>query len=206
MNSGSLTRILEYPQVYLTWQGPFIRQKINPVLNDLQSRAPESATRKRILDIGCGPGTNTALFGKRYDYTGVDLSPEYVEYASRKHGLPFFVCDVTKDPLPPGPFDLVLINSLMHHLSDAEVATLLNKVLNVLTPDGEIQIIDLILPPQPSMARFLAQHDRGEFPRPLESWRTLFGSLFSLETLTEFPVGFFNSPMWLMVHARGRRK
>ena len=199
MNGGSLTRILEYPQVYLTWQGPFIRQKIAPVLKDIQL-----SDRKRILDIGCGPGTNTKLFADRHDYIGVDLSPEYVEFASKKHGRPFFVCDVTKDPLPSGPFDLVLINSLMHHLSDDEVGTLLGKALGVLAPQGELQIIDLILPDNPCMARFLANHDRGDFPRPLEKWRTLFSRHFQLEALEEFPVGFFNYPMWVMVHARGR--
>ncbi len=131
---------------------------------------------------------------------------KYVEFAKRKHGKPFFVCDVTKDELPSGPFDVVLINSLMHHLSDAEVGTLLDKVLAVLAPQGVLQIIDLILPSAPCLARFLAKSDRGDFPRPLEQWRELFSRHFRVEALEEFPVGFFNYPMWILVHARGRAR
>ena len=196
MSLGAIRRILESPWVYLLWQRPFVRQKIAPVLNDLGKPG-------RILDVGCGPGTNTPLFGPEFDYVGVDLSPEYVKYAKRKHGRPFFVCDVTQDPLPHGPFDVVLINSLMHHLSDLEVATLLDKVKGVLAPKGQIQIVDLVLPPQLSLARWLAQHDRGDYARPGHRWRTLFDDHLQVEHFSEFTVGLFGLPLWVLCHVRG---
>lgn len=194
-----MRQILESPAVYLLWQGPFIRKKIAPVLRDLDARAP-----RRVLDVGCGPGTNTRFFGPQVDYVGVDLSAEYVDYAKLKHGRPFFVCDVARDPLPPGPFDVVLINSLMHHLDDDQVASLLSKVKEVLAPGGEVQIVDLILPPRPSLARFLALRDRGDYPRPTEDWQRLFSRHLAVRHYRPFDVGLFGIPMWRLCHVRAQ--
>lgn len=194
-----MRQILESPAVYLLWQGPFVRKKIAPVLRDLDASAP-----RRVLDVGCGPGTNTRFFGPTVDYVGVDLSPLYVEYARRKHGRPFFVCDVARDPLPEGPFDVVLINSLMHHLNDEQVASLLTKVKGVLAPAGELQIVDLILPPRPSLARFLALRDRGEYPRPSEEWQKLFEQHLTVRHYRPFNVGLLGIPMWQLCHVRAQ--
>ncbi len=57
---------------------------------------------------------------------GADLSPEYV--ASARERFPehqFEVWDITKPGPDLGTFDVALINSVFHHLSDAETATVL---------------------------------------------------------------------------------
>ncbi|MBX3166286.1 MAG: class I SAM-dependent methyltransferase [Candidatus Eremiobacteraeota bacterium] len=194
-----MRQILESPAIYLLWQGPFVRKKIAPVLRDLDECAP-----RRVLDVGCGPGTNTRFFGPAVDYVGVDLSPEYVDYAKRKHGRPFFVCDVARDPLPEGPFDVVLINSLMHHLDDDQVAALLTKVKKILAPEGEVQIVDLILPPRSGLTRFLALRDRGKYPRSTEHWQQLFNRHLAVRHYRPFKVGLFGIPMWELCHVRGQ--
>ena len=64
--------ILEHSLVYRLWQAPFAEQKFSPVRahNDL------SRTR-RVLDVACGPGTNTHHFAHS-DYIGVDFNERYI--------------------------------------------------------------------------------------------------------------------------------
>lgn len=77
---STLTRILEQPLSYRLWQAPFAEAKFAPALrhNDL--------TRvRRILDVGCGPGTNAHHF-EGIDYLGIDLNPRYVTWPMRATG------------------------------------------------------------------------------------------------------------------------
>ena len=69
--------LLEQTLVYRAWQAPFVEQKLTPIFehNDL-SRV------RRVLDVGCGPGTNTAHFANA-DYLGVDINERYIRYARR---------------------------------------------------------------------------------------------------------------------------
>jgi SAM-dependent methyltransferase len=106
--------ILDLPAVYLLWQAPFVAQKIAPFL-----AAGLEARKGRVLELGCGPGTNARLFDP-LGYVGIDLSPRYIE-AARRHHRGRFVCgDASAFDLPDeAPFDRVFVNSLLYgtHLS-----------------------------------------------------------------------------------------
>ena len=90
----AVARLLERPGVYLAWQRPFVSSKLGPVW-----RHNERSAIRRVLDVGCGPGTNSAEF-VGLDYLGVDLNPAYIEHARRKHGGRFEVADVRSDAIP----------------------------------------------------------------------------------------------------------
>ena len=116
----AVVRLLERPGVYLAWQRPFVSTKLGPVW-----RHNDRSTIRRVLDVGCGPGTNSAEFDG-LDYLGVDLNPAYIDHARRKHASHFEVADVRTDSVPgKGTYDFVLVNSLLHHLDDVAASSLL---------------------------------------------------------------------------------
>jgi SAM-dependent methyltransferase len=162
-------RVLEIPWVYRRWQAPFSEAKLEPFLN-----YADISSVKRVLDVGCGPGTNAPHFAN-VDYVGVDVNPDYIAEASRKFGGRFLVGDVS-DPsvLPDEEFDLVFANSLMHHLSDQVVDGLLQRMAELCTADGTVHVLDLVLPDRASIPRLLAKADRGDYPRPACEWRSHF--------------------------------
>jgi SAM-dependent methyltransferase len=194
-------RAFEHPIVYRTLQAPFHERKLAPCLRRLDLRATT-----RVLDVGCGPGTNAWHF-REAQYTGVDINVEYIANAKRRFGGRFLVGDVT-DPtvLPAERFDCVLLNSLMHHLDDAAVSGLLGRLGRFLAPGGSIHILDLILPPNASPARLLARLDRGRFARPLDAWRVLFERAMHLQHFEQFPLGVPGIPLWHMVYCIGRSR
>ena len=82
-----IARVMEWPPVYRLWMAPFAEQKLRPI------RAHTDLTRvRRVLDVGCGPGTNTALFSGS-DYLGIDINESYIESARRRHRRTFVAAE-----------------------------------------------------------------------------------------------------------------
>jgi SAM-dependent methyltransferase len=190
---------MEHTAVYRMWQAPFAERKLEPFL-----RAVDLRRVRRVLDVGCGPGTNARHF-REHDYLGVDINPAYIRHAERRFGSRFRVADVTTMLIEPGQaYDCILVNSLLHHLPDEAADRLLGHLATLLSGDGSVHILDLVLPPDPSFARFLARRDRGDFPRPLERWRELFSAHFMPVIFEPYPLGLAGLTLWSMVYFQGR--
>lgn len=194
-------QIMENTQAYRLWQAPFAEQKFAPILahNDLRAV-------RRVLDVGCGPGTNTHHFAGA-DYLGIDSNPGCIEYARRRHKRNFLLADVTRYTVAPGErFDFILLNSFLHHIATPDAHRVLAHLRTLLTDDGHVHIVDLVLPERPSIARFLARLDRGEFPRPLREWLELVTGVFEQEVFEPYRLTALGATLWNMVYFKGRAK
>jgi SAM-dependent methyltransferase len=193
--------ILERTFVYRAWQAPFVKQKFAPVLkrNDL-SRA------RRVLDVACGPGTNTRHFAHA-DYLGIDVNESYVEDARRRYGREFLAADACKlDGVCKEPFDFILVNSFLHHLDTKDVVEVLSSLDLRLAPDGHIHILELVLPEDRSIARLLAKWDRGDFSRPLPEWQGLLSKIFTQVLFEPYTISAMGTVLWNMVYFKGKPK
>src|SRR5439155_8798469 len=94
----------------------------------------------RVLEIGCGLGTDGAQFAKaEADYTGVDLTEAAVQLARRRFeldGLPghFETADAESLPFADESFDLVYSHGVLHHTPDT--ARAVSEIYRVLRPGG----------------------------------------------------------------------
>ncbi len=184
--------------VYRLWQSPFAEQKFAPVARVLRTQRPRS-----VLDIGCGPGTNAGHF-REVQYVGVDIEEAYIHSARRRFGDRFVLGDATHElPRSGAPYDFILLNSLMHHLDDGQVDAVLGHAAEVLAPGGAIHILDLELPDEQGLPRFLARHDRGDFPRRREAWQVLLGRSLSLEVFEPYALTVGRRPLWKMFYCLG---
>lgn len=193
--------LLEHPLVYRAWMAPFAERKLAPLRrhNDL------SATR-RVLDVGCGPGTNTPHFADA-DYLGIDFNAAYIDSARRRHGREFVVADVTKyEVAAEQRFDLILANSLFHHLEEGDTRRILAHLATLLADDGHVHVVDLVLPSRAGVPRALALADRGDYPRSVDEWRGIFTSSFEPVVFESFPVGLLGLELWTMVYFKGRAR
>jgi SAM-dependent methyltransferase len=72
-----------------------------------------------LLDVGCGLGDLLPYLARRglngLAYTGIDLLPEMVEAARRRHpGADFRAVDILSPEAPAGPFDYVLCSGALN--------------------------------------------------------------------------------------------
>lgn len=190
--------IMEHTAAYRLWQAPFAEAKLAPVF-----RHSDRAAMRRVLDVGCGPGTNTHHF-PHCDYLGIDHNPRYIADARRRTGRAFVVADATTYSVPEGErFDVVLVNSFLHHVDTASARRILAHLRTLLTSDGHVHILDLVLPQRASLSRRLARWDRGEYPRPIEDWRALFSESFVPCVFEPYVLGAAGIALWNMIYFKG---
>lgn len=122
----------------------------------------------RALDVGCGPGGIALLLARRapgLSVLGLDAAPRMIAEARRAAGdaglgarVRFLVGDSKRLGLGGGRFDLVLCNSVLHHLSAPLPA--LNEMARVLRPGGALLVRDLRRPHRALLAWHVAWHGR----------------------------------------------
>lgn len=128
------------------------------------------------LDIGTGPGVIPIMLAARVPrlrLTGVDLSEPMLqkartaaEEAGAADRLDFRLGDAKSLPFPERSFDLVLCNSLLHHLPDP--LALFNEISRVSRPGGAILLRDLRRPSRlefPLHAGWFGRHYSGVMRR-----------------------------------------
>jgi SAM-dependent methyltransferase len=195
----SISGIMGQPAAYRAWQAPFAEAKLAPLFrhNDLSQV-------RRVLDVGCGPGINTRHFAHT-QYRGLDINPLYIEYAKQRYQRDFITADVCTYCAPEDEkYDFILLNSLLHHIDDENTLRLLRQLHRLLSPDGHVHILDLVLPEHASVSRFLARSDRGDYPRPLDEWRRIFGEVFGTVLFEPYPLGLCGVTLWNMVYFKGK--
>jgi tRNA (cmo5U34)-methyltransferase len=137
------------PATYREW----IRQEI-PQYDELQeslAAATTSVTATRLLDLGTGTGETLARVlplhaGARA--IGVDKSAGMLAVARTRlaaYDVSLHMADLL-DPLPEGPFGLVVSALAVHHLDGPSKATLFRRVATALSPGGRFVLADVVLP------------------------------------------------------------
>jgi cyclopropane fatty-acyl-phospholipid synthase-like methyltransferase len=171
--------VLNNPHVYNCWVNLLgaKRAKVDFVENYL--KADDGC---RVLDVGCGTGSQLEFFSDTVRYTGIDISEEYVEHAKEKYGErgTFFAIDPGDVPEFDGAeFDLAIGAGLLHHLDDEEVIALLKWVYDSLAPGGRFVTSDgVYVDGQSPIARFIISRDRGQNVRALDEYLDLANSVF----------------------------
>ncbi|MFH2083815.1 MAG: class I SAM-dependent methyltransferase, partial [Candidatus Omnitrophota bacterium] len=96
-------------------------------------------TGKNILEIGCGTGIFTAgMASTGADVTAVDISPELLNIANMYHAgqnIKYSKEDAEKMSFAGGKFDVVMGNSVLHHLN---LSLALPEIHRVLKKGGQI--------------------------------------------------------------------
>ncbi|MEO5826050.1 MAG: class I SAM-dependent methyltransferase [Gemmatimonadales bacterium] len=193
-----MKHLLDHPLLYHVWQAPFIAQKVEPF-----RRHNPGLPFSRVLDVGCGPGTNRRLFASS-GYIGIDFNRSYITHAQVREAGVGVVGDAAALPFRRARhFDCVFVNSLLHHLDDEQVRALLGSAATMLQPGGAIHVIDLVVPEARSIARSLALRDRGEHPRAGADLRALLGEVIVADVDEEFSLRIGPIACWQMVYIRG---
>jgi SAM-dependent methyltransferase len=172
-------RVLEHPPIYNLFQKlvradrprrKFIEETVAPLKYG------------RVLEVGCGPGTNCEWIPRGFEYVGCDLSESYIAYARRKFGdrAEFYSAAVGQlAALNMKPFRVVFALALLHHLSDSEVLTLCDEVLPLLEPGGMFITGDpCFVIGQKWLEHFITSRDRGRYMRYPEQYRELLAKKF----------------------------
>ena len=123
-------------------------------LQEAVAAATDGIAVSRVLDLGTGTGVTLAAVLARHpsaSAVGIDESAAMLE-AARAHpeldrpgAVDLRVADLA-DPLPAGPFDLVVSALAVHHLDGPAKADLFRRVAAVVDPPGRFVLGDVVVP------------------------------------------------------------
>jgi tRNA (cmo5U34)-methyltransferase len=140
------------PESYLS-----MMRKAVPGYDRLQDEtlAATGVGAKWVLELGTGTGETARRVLDRHpgaQLVGIDASPGMVEVA--RVSLPSDRVELLvgrlEDPLPEGPFDLVVSALAVHHLEGRGKADLFRRVASRLAPAGRFVLADVVEPVNPS--------------------------------------------------------
>lgn len=114
-------------------------------IEDVMRREYVDGTPELVLDLGCGTGRMTLELARRgYDMTGIDISPEMLDFARREaESLPYgagilWLCQDMRSFELYGTVDVAVscLDSINHLTSTNDLAKCFSLVHNYLIPDG----------------------------------------------------------------------
>lgn len=166
-------RILE-PEVMDTWEEAIEYDsmdftQINRAFAEsvIELAPPAPAT---ILDAGTGTARIPIFIAQmrpNWQLTCIDLSEnmlkigaENIKKAGLQSQINLQLVDAKKTPYPDAHFDLVISNSIVHHLSDP--LPFFSEIKRLLKPSGGLFIRDLLRPPSTEIVDYLVKQYVGD--------------------------------------------
>jgi tRNA (cmo5U34)-methyltransferase len=127
-------------------------------LQDQVATATEGLSVSRILELGTGTGETARRVLHRHPdarMVGIDISEGML--AAARRDLPSAQVEQLQvrgiqEPLPDGPFDLVISALTVHHLDDAGKADLFHRIARSLRSGGRFVLGDVVVPDNPADA------------------------------------------------------
>ena len=144
------------PDIYLE----FVRSEVPHYdeLEDAVASATEELAATRVLDLGSGTGETARRVLEKHPGARVvlvDASAEMLEAARRtlaEDRIEQIVVRELEDPLPDGPFDLVVSALAIHHLESADKRLLFRSIREALADGGRFVFADVFVPDDPARA------------------------------------------------------
>ena len=132
-----------------------LMQRWRPYICPFELLVPEIPSGSTVLDIGCGAGLFLgllAMLGRRIHGVGVDSSPQAIRCAQRMSHqvnqrelgshLQFQILP-SGQALPDGPFDVVTVIDVVHHVPRTDQERFLFSAIDRLAPGGRLVYKDM---------------------------------------------------------------
>ncbi len=149
----------------------------------------------KILDVGTGTARipiiisnlrpNCQIIAVDMAKSMLTIAQKNVDTANRNNQIKLALADAKNLPFPSGEFDLVISNSLVHHLPDP--LPFFQEVKRVLKPFGSVLIRDLLRPETVSqLEEIVNQANLNYNPHQEKLFRDSLYASFTLDEVTNF--------------------
>lgn len=136
---------------------------------------PDLAVTGTVLDLGCGPADISRRFARAFPACrihGIDGASNMLQLgrlanyeAQLANRIELYEACLPCESLPQPEYDVVISNSLLHHLHDPMV--LWRSLKQFARPGAAVFIMDLLRPSTPEMAQELVENYSGNEPQVL---------------------------------------
>jgi ubiquinone/menaquinone biosynthesis C-methylase UbiE len=125
-------------------------EPFNASLRRFVLKFAQTSENMRVLEVGCGTGTNLELFAARGCHVaGIDLSPSMVEVARKKLGerAEVHLADAADMPFNDGAFDLSVAFLTLHEMPVEVRLPVVAEMARVTKGSGRLVFVDFHMGP-----------------------------------------------------------
>lgn len=129
-----LTTISSYKSNIENYIEKFERPGRNESMNHNMDKFVSMLKGKKVLDIGCGPGTYSNLLAQKgLDVIGIDIVEEFIEYAKQKYPkAKFKVMNMKNLDFGSGSFDGIWAFASLLHLTKKDIPSVLKSIHRIM--------------------------------------------------------------------------
>jgi len=170
----------------------------NVIKEEFGLNGADKLSYAKFLDVPCGTGEFSVLF-HRDNYTGIDISHKYIDFAKKAYQRNFQVKDARDTGFDDSCFDKILILGLFHHLNRDNVNSVLKETKRILRKDGKVLCIeDSPVEDLDFVGKFLQRLDVGDNIRPSEDYEEIFRWFFNIEKSYFLRSGFWKYSVFVL--------
>jgi ubiquinone/menaquinone biosynthesis C-methylase UbiE len=144
---------------------------------------------KLVLDIGGGTGAVSAMWPASTKYICLDIDLVKLRgFLDRNPNGIALQADAACLPIADGSVEVVLCNSVTHHLTDDLLNKMIAEVGRILSPTGKFILTDAVWAEDRRIGKLMWKYDRGSFPRTTEKLQAVVQSHLAIESWEPFAV------------------
>ncbi len=168
------------------------RYRLHKEIRTISDWLNEVYDKGRVLDVGCGAGTWTEIFARRYKTViGIEQSSLMLKAARKKvahlPNVKILEGDGRYD-LPEGSFDMIFLGGFCMYLNDRDIMVILRSLKSRLTEGGSIILRESTV----CQGVFLSQGEYQAVYRNVNLYRQLFDSAGSFRVEVRRNYGYTN--------------
>ena len=125
-------------------------EPFNAALRKYVLKVAKPSAGMKVLEVGCGSGTNLALFAEAgCEVCGIDLSLSMLDLAKKKLGdsADLHLGDASAMPFGDGAFDLVVAFLTLHEMPTEVRGPVVAEMARVVKEEGRLLFIDFHVGP-----------------------------------------------------------
>jgi len=96
----------------------------------------------QVLDLGCGPGSDTKILSDKYSVTGLEIVKKFADIASFENpNAEIINADVINYDLPKNKYKGIWSRDMLHHIPEDQLPDVFKKVSDSLVENGILYVI-----------------------------------------------------------------
>ena len=178
-----MKRILKYPFFYNFYQNII---GCKSFLKKYSQQYLKIEDNQSVLDLGCGTGNVCCFLPQNIDYVGIDISPKYIDYASKKYPNFNFHCQSLDEKINLNKtFDVIYGEAILAGLTDDQCKQMFETIVKHSKKTTRIILSDMNYSDDASfIKKLLFSSERNSNVRDREKYLSLFAPYFEVNKIS----------------------
>lgn len=180
------SRIISHPTIY-KFQKTLLRgKKLDAHLAQAVKNVSAQLNSAKIINIGGGTATSRAMWPNSWEYISIDPDERVLDLENPESKIKRILGSADEIPLPSNFADVVLMESVSHHLEQSIWTASLVEINRVLKSGGYFIFLDGVWSPRRWISRVFWRLDAGWFPKTADELESSIDFNFKIKSIKKF--------------------